>query len=129
MKKSALQYSMFFGAAYDWFFGLFILFLPGVLAKIISLDMPAEQVYLRLNGLFLVIIGVFYFLYWVDCSRFREIVFIAIAARISGFLFFFSAWVFFAQPFTFLLLGIGDGFWAVLHFVLFKSISKSGSNR
>jgi uncharacterized protein YjeT (DUF2065 family) len=120
---------MLFGAAYDGFFGLFILFLPAVLAKIINLNMPTEQVYLRLDGLFLVIIGIFYFLYWVDRVRFREIVFIAIAARISGFIFFFSAWAFFAQPFTFLLLGIGDGFWGVLHFVLFKSISKSGSNR
>jgi hypothetical protein len=129
MKKSALQYSMLLGAVYDCFFGLFILFLPGILAKIINLGMPVEQVYLRLNGLFLVIIGVFYSLYWVDCIRFREIVFIAITARISGFIFFISSWAFFAQPFTFLLLGIGDSFWAVLHFVLFRSASKTGSIR
>jgi uncharacterized protein YjeT (DUF2065 family) len=120
---------MLLGAVYDWFFGLFILFLPAVLAKIINLNMPAEQVYLRLDGLFLVIIGVFYFLYWLDRSRFKEIVFIAIAARISGFLFFVSAWAFFAYPLTFLLLGIGDGFWAALHFVFYRSMLKTGAAR
>lgn len=120
---------MLLGAIYDLFFGLFILFLPVVLAKIIKLNMPAEQVYLRLDGLFLVIIGAFYYLFWMDSVRFKEVVFLAIAARISGFLFFVSAWLFFAYPVTFLLLGIGDGFWAVLHFVLYKSTLKTGSAR
>jgi uncharacterized protein YjeT (DUF2065 family) len=121
MKKTALQTSMILGAAYDWFFGLFILLLPSFLARIIQLDMPAQEVYLRMDGLFLVIIGVFYALYWSDDRRFREIVFIAITARFTGFLFFFSAWAFFAHPFTFLLLGIGDGFWGVLHLFLLKT--------
>ena len=131
MKKTALQNSIILGAAYDWFFGLMILFFPSILAKIIQLEMPAQEIYLRLNGLFLVIIGVFYSLFWFNASRFKEIVYITIAARFTGFIFFFSAWALFAHPFTFLLLGMGDGFWAVLHFILLKteSGSKHGSRR
>jgi len=117
-KKSALQYSLLFGAIYDWFFGLFILFLPSVLAKIIRLDMPAEEVYLRLNGLLFLIIGAFYFLYWLDKKSYSAVVPIAIGARTSGFLFFLVAWAVFEYPFTFLLLGIGDGIWAIIHSIL-----------
>lgn len=121
MKKTVLQKTMILGALYDLLFGLLILLIPAVLAKIINLAMPAQEVYLRLNGLFLIIIGLFYALFWLDDKRFREIVFLAIAARISGFIFFISAWAFFKHPFTFLLLGAGDGFWAILHLSFLKT--------
>jgi hypothetical protein len=118
IKRSGLQYSLLFGAIYDWFFGLFILFIPSILAKIIRLEMPTEELYLRLNGLLFLIIGTFYFLYWLDKKQYKGVVPIAIAARSSGFLFFFIAWATFKYPFTFLLLGIGDGVWAAIHLIL-----------
>ncbi|MBN2134509.1 MAG: hypothetical protein JW737_02140 [Acidobacteria bacterium] len=120
-KKSALQYSMILGGIYDIFFGLFILFIPRILAKIILLDMPLEEAYLRLNGLFLIIIGAFYILYWFKPEGNIILVKIAICARFSGVLFFFAAYFLYGYPFTFLLLGIADGIWGVVHCLLFKS--------
>jgi uncharacterized protein YjeT (DUF2065 family) len=124
-KKTALQYSMIFGGIYDIFFGLFILFIPRILAKIIALDMPAEEVYLRLNGLFLIIIGTLYIVYWFKPEKNIILVKIAIGARLSGVLFFFAAYFLYGYPFTFLLLGIADGTWGIIHCLLYKT----GSNK
>jgi len=117
-KKSNLQLSLLLGAVYDWFFGFFLLFIPALVAKIISLEMPAEQFYLRLNGLFLIIIGVFYSLYWLHRYKYPAVPLVAALARFSGLLFFVGAWALFSYPFTFLLLGLADGLWGVIHLTL-----------
>jgi uncharacterized protein YjeT (DUF2065 family) len=118
LKKSGLQISLLLGAVYDWFFGLSLLLIPALLAKIISLEMPAEQIYLRLNGLFLIIIGVFYALYWFHREKYPAVPLIAVLARFSGLIFFTGAWALFSYPITFLLLGLGDGLWSAIHLTL-----------
>ncbi len=119
-RKTKLQWSMLLGGAYDILFGFLILFIPGMLAGIIQLEMPREEAYLRLNGLFLLIIGSLYILYWLDSKNRKPIPIIAIAARFAGLIFFGAAWLFYAYPFTFLLLALADGTWGLIHTILFK---------
>jgi hypothetical protein len=108
---------MALGAAYDLVFGVMILLLPGQGAELLGLELPADAVYLRLNGVFLLMLAAFYVLPALDPRRYAPVVAIAVAGRFVGFLYLAAAWLE-GRPSTFLGLAFGDLFFALVHGVL-----------
>ena len=103
----ALSGVMAFGAAYDAAFGLAITLVPTLAATMLRIDMPADPLYLRLNGVFLLILGAIYALPALRPERFHPIAPISAAGRVVGFILFALAWRE-GRPATFLILGISD---------------------
>lgn len=109
-----LALSMALGAAYDLAFGVLILFFPARGADWFGLQLPADLVYLRLNGVFLLMLAALYMLPALDPRRYAGVVVVAVAGRFVGFLYLGGAWLA-GRPAVFLLLALGDLFLAVLH--------------
>jgi hypothetical protein len=98
---------MAFGAAYDAAFGLAITLVPTWAATMLKIEMPADPFYLRLNGVFLVLLGAIYALPAVRPERFHPIAPISAAGRVAGFAVFALAWRE-GRPATFLVLAVLD---------------------
>jgi hypothetical protein len=109
--------SMALGAAYDAAFAAAILVVTRRAAALIRLEMPADPVYLRLNGVFLLLLAGLYLLPAVDPVRYRGIVAVASAGRFLGFAYLMGAWLE-GRPAAFLGLALMDLAFAVAHAVL-----------
>ena len=96
-----------FGAAYDLFFGVAILTIPRLLASWLHLEVPADPVYLYLNGVFLLLLAGIYAAAARQPDRYQAIAPIAAGGRLIGCGFFFWAWAG-GRPMAFLGVGIGD---------------------
>lgn len=112
-----LGLSMALGAFYDLAFGVAILFFAAPAARLLGLALPGDPVYLRLNGVFLLILAAFYALPALDARRHAGIVGVAIAGRFAGFLYLGGVWLR-GWPPAFLALALGDLGFALLHAVL-----------
>jgi len=108
---------MALGAVYDLGFGMAILFFAGTAAELLRLPLPADPVYLKLNGIFLVLLAALYLLPAREPRRYAGIVAVAAGGRFLGFLYLGGAW-FLGWPGTFLALAAGDLFFALLHAAL-----------
>lgn len=96
-----------FGAAYDLFFGVSILTIPGSLASSLHFELPADPVYLYLNGVFLILIAGIYAAAARQPDRYPAIAPIAAGGRLIGCGFFL--WAFAGgRPNAFVALAIGD---------------------
>jgi O-antigen/teichoic acid export membrane protein len=115
-----LRVTMLAGAIYDFIFGVPILVFPAVLAPIINIEMPKEEIYLRLCGVFLIMVAFFYYLAFRDLERYLGNVAVAIIGRGIGACFFFTFYFFLNYPRTFFLLGLGDLTFAVIHFLFLR---------
>jgi len=82
----ALSATLVAGAAYDSGLAFFFLFAPSALAGLFDVPLPGEALYLRLVGIFLVVLAVAYTVAARDPERFRPFVAVAILARVLGFL-------------------------------------------
>jgi hypothetical protein len=122
----ALALSLALGAAYDLAFAVVILFFPSQGATWLGLPLPHDLVYLRLNGIFLLMLAGFYMLPALDPRRYQGIVGIAVAGRALGFLYLGGVWLA-GRPTAFLALALGDLFFAVVHGLLLGLAR--GSNR
>jgi uncharacterized membrane protein len=111
---TALRAVLIVGAVYDILFGIPILAFPEPLANLLGLALPEQQVYLRLNGLFLLILAGFYLVTAVDPGRRLGFVAVAIAGRAAGAVYFSAFSLGFGGDAVFLLLGVGDLLFAVL---------------
>ncbi len=111
--------SMLAGAVYDIVFAAAILFFPRPAARILSLELPADPVYLELNGIFLLILAGMYLLPVLDPRRYRGVVRIAAGGRFLGFLFLGTAGWSDREP-AFLVLAMGDLLFALLHLLLLR---------
>jgi len=119
-----LARSMLAGALYDLGFASAILLIPGTAAGWLGLKLPADPVYLQLNGVLLVLLGAAYLLPAGDPRRYEGVIHVAIGGRFLGFLYFLK--VFWSGGVgTFLLLGLGDLAFSLLHAVLWLSARKT----
>jgi hypothetical protein len=109
--------SMALGAAYDALFAAAILVFTRPAAALLGLEVPPDPVYLRLNGILLLLLAGLYLLPAVDPVRHRGIVAIASAGRFLGFAYLAAAWLE-GRPLAFLALSLGDLVFAVAHAVL-----------
>ena len=120
-----LRMTMLVGAIYDLVFGVPILLFPARLAPLINLAMPKEEIYLRLCGVFLIMVAFFYYLAFRDLERYLGNVAVAIVGRGLGAFFFFIFYFFLHYPKTFFLLGLVDLTFAVIHFLFLREEGRS----
>jgi len=111
-----LRITLLMGSLYDITFAFINLAAPRWGSEFLEIPMPAEQVYLRFTGVFLIMAALFYMLPVIHPGRYLGNVVVAIIGRTLGAVFLFAAALFFAYPPAFILLGAGDLGFAVLHF-------------
>jgi hypothetical protein len=105
------------GAAYDLAFAVAILFFADPAGRLMGLELPPDRVYLRLNGIFLILLAGLYALPALDPRRYQGVVAVAVAGRLLGFVFLGSAWLG-GRPLAFLGLALGDLAFSALHGLL-----------
>ena len=120
----AVGISMAAGAAYDGAFAVAILAFPDLSAEWMGLALPADPVYLNLNGIFLLLLGGIYLVAARDPEGHRGVVAVAAAGRLAGALFFAKAFAD-GRPAAFLWLAAGDLAFAVAHAVLLLRARRS----
>jgi hypothetical protein len=113
-----LRTSMAAGALYDMTFAVVNLAVPQAGSWFLEIPLPEQQVYLRLTGVFLFVLALFYMLPVIHPGRYLGNVVVAIVARTAGAAFLIPAALWFGQPVAFLALGLVDLLFAVLHLVL-----------
>ncbi len=109
--------SMGLAAIYDLVFAVAILFFTAPAARLLRLQLPGDPVYLRFNGVFLLMLAGMYALAAAQPVRYRGIVTIAIVGRLAGFVYLGGVWYAGAAA-TFLGLALADLFFSALHAVL-----------
>ena len=109
--------SMALAAAYDLSFAVAILFFTAPAARLLRLALPDDLVYLRFNGVFLLMLAGMYVLPALQPQRYRGIVSVAVIGRFLGFV--YLGWVAWSggAP-TFWGLALTDLFFSILHAVL-----------
>lgn len=112
---SFLSITLIAGAVYDAAFGLPILFYPAPLARVLGIVLPKTEVFLRLNGIFLLILALFYLVTALDPDRHPGNVIVAILGRVMGGIFFCVYALGFGGGPVFLLLGCADLGFALIH--------------
>lgn len=105
---------MALAAVYDFVFAVAILFFTAPAARLLRLNLPDDLVYLRFNGVFLLMLAGMYVLPALKPRRYRGIVSIAAIGRFAGFV--YLGWVWYGGgAATFLWLALADLFFSVLH--------------
>ncbi|MGH9868909.1 MAG: hypothetical protein ACREAA_12185 [Candidatus Polarisedimenticolia bacterium] len=110
-----LRISMAAGALYDLTFAVVNLGFPQVGSMFLEIPLPEQQVYLRMTGVFLLVLGLFYMLPVIHPGHYLGNVVVAILARTAGAIFLCAAALWFGQPVAFLALGVVDLVFAVIH--------------
>ena len=111
--------SMAAGAAYDLVFAIAILGFLRPAARLLALEPPADPTYLRLNGVFLIVLALMYLLAAARPARYQGVVFVAVIARGLGAAYFAAVARLGPGPAsTFLALGSVDLAFALLHATL-----------
>ena len=105
------------GAGYDLCFAVAILLFTDPAAALMGLVVPLDPIYLKLNGLFLLLLAALYALPTFAPRRYSGVVAVAAAGRMLGFLFFGAAWLA-GAPAVFLVLGTVDLLFGVVHAIL-----------
>ena len=114
------------GAAYDAVFAVLILAFTAPAAAVLGLEVPADPVYLHLNGVFLLLLSGLYLLPALDPVRYQGVVAVSAAGRAVGFLFFMAVWGR-GGPDAFLATGLGDLAFAVLSAALLLRARAGGA--
>jgi hypothetical protein len=122
-----LQGSLVAGAAYDIAFGLGILLMPGRLAGMLGIPMPADELYLRFLAIFLFGLALYYLLAASDPVAYRALAWVAVLVRVMGFVFLAGAVAAFGRPPVFLLLAAGDLAFALAHLAGLRTAPTPGS--
>ena len=81
------------------------------------MGLPEDLVYLRFNGIFLLMLGGIYLLPTWQPQRYRGVVAVAVIGRFLGFVYLGSVW-FSGGASTFLWLGFADLAFSLLHATL-----------
>ncbi len=109
--------SMALAAVYDLVFATAILFFTGPSARLLHLALPENPVYLRFNGVFLLMLAGMYVLPAMQPRRYRGIVSVAVLGRLAGFVYLGGVW-YGGGPAMFLGLAVADLFFSALHAIL-----------
>ncbi len=115
-----LRVSMAAGSFYDLVFAVINLAAPGLGSWFLEIPLPDDELYLRVTGVFLLALALFYMLPVIYPGRYLGNVLVAIAARLGGAVFFIAAALAFGRPPAFLLLGLIDLLFAVMHVVFLR---------
>jgi len=83
-----LGWTFALAALSDWGVGLPLLFVPRFLVPLLGLPPAENDVYIRLVGLLLVVVGLFYLVTSIDPERYLRNVGVAILGRILGPIFY-----------------------------------------
>ncbi len=121
-----LRMSLIAGSLYDAAFAIVNLIVPSLGARALGIALPADELYLRFTGVFLIILALFYLLPAIHPGRYLGNVAAAIIGRTLGAIFLFAAVIGWGRPQIFLLLGAGDLLFAILH-AIFLSRAEGGS--
>lgn len=112
------RHLLWFGAFYDSFFGIPLYFAPIATTKLFGLIVPPEgdgTLWLRLDGIFLVIVSLFYLVTARDPSRYLANVIVCLIGKIWS-VGFYSYFIFVeGAPKQFLFFTILDAIMFVLH--------------
>src|SRR5262245_47388298 len=95
------------GSIYDGAFGVAILLATRPAAALLGLEVPADPIYLYLNGVFLILLGAIYAAAALAPDRYRLMAPISAGGRALGFALFAWAWAG-GRPQAFLVLGVVD---------------------
>ncbi len=109
--------SMALAMVYDFVFAIAILFFTVPAARLLRLALPDDLVYMRFNGVFLLMLAGMYALAAMNPRRYRGIVSVAVIGRLAGFVYLCGVW-YGGGAATFLGLALADLFFSVLHAVL-----------
>jgi len=107
------------GAAYDGVFALAILLATRPAAALLRVPLPADPVFLYLNGVFLLILAGSYGAASRDPERYGAVAPVSAAGRVAGFALFLWAWSGGRAP-TFLALGCADLAIGLVTFALWR---------
>ncbi len=80
------------GAVYDLLFALAILFWTRPAAALLDLELPEDPVYLRFNGVFLILLAGLYMLPAISPARYQGVVAVASIGRLLGFVYLGMVW-------------------------------------
>ena len=115
--------SMALAAVYDFVFAVAILFFTAPASRLLGLALPDDLVYLRFNGVFLLMLAGMYVLPARHPRRYRGIVSVAVIGRFAGFVYLGGGW-YAGGAEAFLGLALADLFFSALHAaVLFRARS------
>lgn len=112
-----VAHSMALAVVYDFVFAIAILFFTAPAARLLRLSLPDDLVYLRFNGVFLLMLAGMYVLPAMQPRRYRGIVSVAVIGRFAGFVYLGGVW-YGGGAASFLGLALADLFFSVLHAVL-----------
>jgi hypothetical protein len=103
---------------YDFVVGAFLLLAPGTLASLFGVPPASPRIFSDLNALFLMCIGLGYYLPWRDPARFRAYLWImGPLLKGAGAAVFLLDYFYRGSPRSFLLFAASDGTLAVLTLV------------
>lgn len=105
---------MALGAVYDLIFGVAILGFHRTAGALLGITPPSDPVYLRLNGVFLLLLAAIYALPAVAPQRYQGVVAVAAVGRLLGAL-YLGAVAWHGAPRAFAFLACGDLLFAGLH--------------
>lgn len=105
------------GAIYDGGFGVPILLIPATLAGMLNLPLPdVGMIWLRLDGIFLIILGIIYWIMSGNPSRYLAIVGVILLGKVSSIIFYLTFVFAFGQSKTFIGFAFLDAVMFGLHY-------------
>jgi len=100
---------------YDLVVGAFLLIAPGPMAALFGVAPPSPPIFGNLNGLFLIAVGVGYYLPWREPRRYRGYLWVmGPLLKGGGALMFILDYMLRGSPASFLLFAASDGTLALL---------------
>ena len=121
-----LRITLIMASLYDVTFAIVNMAAPGWGSEFLEIPLPADQVYLRFTGVFLLMAAMFYMLPVLHPGRYLGNVVVAIVGRTMGAIFLVTAALKLGHPPAFVLLGAGDFAFAMAH--LFFLARAEGGN-
>jgi hypothetical protein len=112
-----IRFTMLAGALYDAALAIPVMVAPGSLARILGLPMPDTEIHLRFLGVFLLILSLYYLAPVLYPGRYLGNVAIAALGRAMGAAFLIFAVLQYDQPRPYLLLGMVDLVFGMVHYI------------
>jgi hypothetical protein len=100
---------------YDFVVGAVLLCAPGVMATMFGVALPEPRIFSDLNAIFLIAIGIGYYLPWREPQRYRGYMWVmGPVLKGAGALAFILDYLYRGSPSSFLLFAASDGALALL---------------
>ena len=113
---------------YDFVVGALLLLAPGQLATWFGVPAASPPIFSDLNALFLIAIGVGYYLPWRDPERYRGYLWVmGPLLKVAGAIIFLLDYYFRGSPASFLLFAASDGTLALL--TLYALVARDRSRK